>query len=104
MSRVTPHSDNEGRHWGSVDGEGGGEVFPVNPQMPSWAIRLSMRSSIMSGWKIGTRVQMSVCSTSEGTRNLSLLSDQEGYMVDLPEYGQSFWITLMSSDGVWEVK
>lgn len=67
LSSVTPHSDNAGRHWGRKEGEGGGGALPVKPHNPSWSMRGLTFTSTRSGWKMGTLVQIRVCSTSAGT-------------------------------------
>ena len=56
---------------------------------------------------MGSRVQISVCSISAGTM-ASLVRLQSSLIVNYrdftPEYGQSFWMTLMSSGEISAVK
>lgn len=92
LSIVIPHSDKAGKHDGKLEGEGGGEVLPVNPQRPSCSTRALIDSGTISGWYIGRRVQIRVCSTSGGT---------VGGNLDQRDFGPD--VDVVNRTGVWPV-
>lgn len=104
-SSVMPHSERAGRAAESPLGEGGGPVSPANPQRPSCRRRWAIDGG-SSGGSIGSRVQISECSISGGTKNhfFYQLTSELNEGKNIPEYGQSFMMILISSGGVSAVK